>query len=223
MDANTTLAVAATSGTALTTLTLTAQAKALRAIEDVHLSYHGKGGIAEAVAEVERQVQSAGQHVYSLAVYASRQCETVDEAAKLFRDMCAFAEAKYKEQHDIENLRDALPTWATYKSNILRGITRYELDPVDYRSERQYRIAVDAKRDKDRTRRPREGPPEIKTPDEIGEFLQTTTVRNSLVGPVAELVFHVEALAHGKTQEALKILNATLTKLEPLVDPDKIH
>lgn len=222
MMTSTALTAASAAHHLATTLTAQAQARALRAIEDVHLSYYEKGGIRDTVEHLESQARSAGQHIYALAVYASKQTETVDEAADLFRQLCTFAEAAYKEQHEVENLRTALPTWATYKSNILRGMERFDLDPINYRSERQFRIASEDRAEKaDRPRR-REGP-QLASPDEIGEFLQTTAVRNSLVRPVADLVFHVEAVAHGKTQEALSILKATLTKLEPLVDPDKIN
>lgn len=222
MMTSTALTPAANPGTNVTTLSAAAQARALKAIQDVHLSYYQKGGIRDTIQELESQGRSAAQHLYSLAVYASRQTETVPEAADFFRELCSFAEASYKEEYDVENLREALPTWATLKSNILRGMTRHNLDPIDYRSERQFRIATDDRADKADRRRSREGP-EIKSPDEIGEFLQRTAVRNSLVGPVADLVFHVEAIAHGKTQEAVSILKATLTKLEPLVDPTKLN
>lgn len=222
MSTSTALTAAVARAAIPTTLSAAAQARALKAIEDVHLSYYEKGGIRDTINQLEEQGRSAGRHLYSLAVFASRQTQTVEEAAELFRDLCAFAEAAYKEEQNVENLREALPTWATLKSNLLRGMTRYNLDPINYRSERQFRIATDDRADKAGHRRSREGP-ELKSPDEIGEFLQRTAVRNSLVGPVADLVFHVEAIAHGRTQEAASILKATLTKLEPLVDPDKLN
>jgi hypothetical protein len=203
-------------------LSAAARTRALRAIEDVHEAYYGKGGIRDTAKQLEGQVNSTARVVYSLAVFASKQCETLEEAAELFREMCAYAEAEYKEQHGVDNLREALPTWATYKSNVLRGVTQYALDPVEYRSERQYRIAVDEKRGPRR----REGPeekPEQKDPEAIGEFLELTTMRTSLRRHVATLVHQAEIVARGKTQDAAAVLKEATDRLEPLIDPDKLN
>lgn len=202
-----------------TTLNAAAQARALRAIEDVHLAYYGKGGIRETADKLEKQTQSTAQVVYSLAVYASRQVETLEEAAKLFRELCAFAEAQYKEQHGVENLRDALPTWAVYKSTVLRGVTQFELDPVDYRSERQFRNAIESKAPKARAQEP----DELKPPDEIGAFLERTPMRSSLRIIVSDLVYHAEAIERGKTTEAAAVLRQTSDRLRELVDPSKLN
>lgn len=207
-------------------LTATAQAKALRAIEDVHLAYHGKGGINEMADRLKSRVQSAGQVVYGLAVFASRHTETVEEAAEYFREMCEFAEAEYKNQHGVDNIREVLPSWATYKSTILRGVTKFELDPIDYRSERQFRIAIDAKKPKDghgRARRGRDGPNEVLPLEAIGEFLESTAIRGSLQGLVSTLVLQAEAIARGNTPAAAEVLKEATKALEPLVDPSKLN
>jgi hypothetical protein len=199
-----------------------ARKKALRAIEEVHSAYYEKGGIRDTAKQLEGQVNSTARVVYSLAVYASEQSETLEEAAELFRSMCSFAEAEYKQQHDVDNLREALPTWATYKSNVLRGVTQYALDPVDYRSERQFRIAVDTKRGT--SRQPRTGQePEMKDPEAIDEFLELTVIRSSLRPHVATLVHLAEVVSRGKTQDAAAVLKEATDRLEPLIDQDKLN
>lgn len=206
-------------------LTATAQAKALRAIEDVHLAYHSKGGINDMAERLKSRVQSAGQVVYGLAVFASRHTKTVEEAADYFREMCEFAENEYKQQHGVDNIREVLPSWATYKSTILRGVTKFELDPVDYRSERQFRIAIEAQKPKDgRARRGRDGPNEVLPLEAIGEFLEErTAVRGSLQGLVSTLVLQAEAIARGNTPAAAEVLKEATKALEPLVDPAKLN
>jgi hypothetical protein len=205
-----------------TNLTPAQQAKALRVIEDVHLTYHGKGGVRELVEEAEKKVQSASQHVYSLAVYASKQSDSLEDAAALFRELCSFAEAAYKEQHGVDSVREALPTWAVYKSNVLRGVTQFGLDPVDYRSERQFRIAYEAKIPKVK-QRPSSRDPELRPPDDIAQFLETTPVRSLLRGPISDLVYRAEAIAYGKTSEAETVIKAAAEKLDRLVDRSKLN
>jgi ribosomal protein S7 len=212
-------AATAASPTHIVSLSDVARRKALRAIEDVHAAYYDKGGIRDTAKQLEGQVNSTARVVYSLAVYASSQCETLDEAAELFRSMCAFAEAEYKQQHDVDNLREALPTWATYKSNVLRGVTQYQLDPVDYRSERQFRIAVDTKRGTARQQREQ---PELKDPEAIDSFLEMTAIRSSLRPHVTALVHLAEVVSRGKTHDAAEVLKEATDRLTPLIDQEKL-
>lgn len=221
-----------------------AKQRAARAIENVHLAYYEKGGIREAEEQLESKRESAASHIYALAQYAAKTEKKRADQIALFLGMCKYAEERYKEEHDVTDLKDALPTWAVYKSNILRGVRQLELDPAEYRTERQFRTALLEKAktvtppatrkpaqraeprgtELDQAARPpvaREGPDE-KTPEDIDEFLAVTVHHDSLRVLLGQVLFEVENIQSDKVKDAEKILRRTMNELAPLVDQRKV-
>jgi hypothetical protein len=216
--------------TDLTISDLKAVAKrmASQAIENVHLAYYEKGGIRDTVTQLEGQLDSAARHVYSLAQYASKQFPNdLESAAHHFGVLCLYAETEYKREHEVENLREALPTWATYKSNVLRGL-RLGLDPSQFKTEKIFRSRTmeqisrtrgEPEKLSDEQREAiREGPPSLRDEREIEDFVATTVVPESLRTLLAQVVYAVEVVRPARVPQAEEILREAWQKLGSLTD-----
>jgi hypothetical protein len=205
---------------------------AARAIEDVHLAYYEKDGIRDTAAKLEGQVDSAAKHVYSLAQFASKAHPgNLETAAALFGTMCLYAENEYKREHEVENLREALPTWATFKSNVLRGL-RLGLDPREFKTEKIFRSrtmeAISRTRGEPeqlsdlRDDSARDGPPKQLDEAEIEDFVATTTVPETLRQLLSQVVYAVEVVKPARIRQAEEILRETWQKLGALTDKRRI-
>jgi hypothetical protein len=199
---------------------------ALRAIEDVHLAYYEKGGIRDTAQQLEGQLEGAAKVVFNLAVYASKQAPELPDAMRLFLDMCEYAEGQYKVQHEVENLRDALPTWAQYKTNVLRGM-RLGLNPGEHKTEKVFRSKtmelISRSRNvldsPDATQREGPGPePAMRTEEEIKDFVESTVIPDTLKQLVEQVVFAVEIIRPARVPQAEEILREAWQKLDSLVD-----
>lgn len=203
-------------------LSAAAKRKARRAIEDIHLAYNLKGGIRETEEKLAEQRSAAARNIFSLAVYASEQCRTRNDAITLFQDMCTDAEQFYKAEHKVENLKDALPTWAVIKSNILRGVRQFQLDPTEYRSEGAFRIAMQKKQQQ--LAAPAAAAAALEralSQDELDKMLATTITADTIRSLVAQIIFECEILRKNAKTEAEAILRNTSDSLAPLVDQRK--
>src|SRR5262245_45431355 len=109
-------------------LNRTQKVRAVRAIEGVHSVYHDADGIAQLEARLNEKKAAAAKHVYALAVFSMETSATRLKAIDLYLALCSHAESEYKTAHNVDSLSDALPTWKTFKSNILTGMRDYELD-----------------------------------------------------------------------------------------------
>lgn len=198
-------------------LSRAAKSRAARAIENVHLAYYEKGGIRDLEDKLGEQRGAAARHIFALAQYASETAEDLPEAIANFLGMCAYAEAKYKEDHDIVNLKEVLPTWAVFKSNILRGIRECGLDPIEYRSEGAFRIAVQ----KELEKKALPPPPPADWPS-IEDVLATTITQDSTRTLISQILFELGALKPSKRAEAEAILRETMDRLQPFVDQRKV-
>lgn len=204
-------------------LSRAAKMRASRAIEAVHVAYHEKGGIHQLELALDEKRGAAARHVYALAVFAAEQHTKRAAAIALFLGMCQYAEAQYKAEHEVANLKDALPTWAVFKSNILRGMREYELDPREHRSEGAFRIAMQKAEPTERSnvaQLPTRA--HIAPPDEIDKFLTTTTVRPTLRTLLAQIIFECETLKPSSMKHAEDVLRAAMDQLAPLVDQRKV-
>lgn len=195
-----------------------ARRKARRAIEDVHLAYNVKGGIRETEEKLAEQRSAAARNLFSLAVYASEQARTRNDAIVLFQNMCMDAETFYKTEHQVENLKDALPTWAVIKSNILRGVRQFQLDPSEYRSEGAFRVAMQKKQQQQTALITHDRP---MSQDDLDKMLSATITANTMRSLLAQIVFECEALKKNAKPEAEAILRNTADSLAPLVDQRK--
>lgn len=204
-------------------LKLPARRVATKAIENVHLAYYVKGGIRATVETLQTQLASASHHVFAIAKYAAKaHSDSLEQATALYIAMCEYAEQAYKQEHEVENLREALPTWATYKSNILRGL-RSGLNPLEFRTEKVYRsktmeLVSRAPRDPE----PRAGPQAVLEPDELETLVSSTAVPDALKQLVAQVVFAAEVVNVRKLEQAEEILREAWQRLGALTDKRKL-
>lgn len=197
-------------------LTRSAKARAARAIEDVHLAYYAKGGIRDLEGKLSEQKGAASRHIFALAIYASENAETLEEAIAQFQALCAYAEARYKQEHDVVNLKEVLPTWAVFKSNILRGMREYGLDPIEYRSEGAFRVAM--QRQQERLGLP--SPPKL-TQRAIDKALSTTVTYGPVRTLLSQILFECQSLKRSKQKDAEAVLRETIARLSQFVDQHK--
>jgi len=197
-------------------LTRSAKARAARAIEDVHLAYYAKGGIRDLEDKLSEQKGAASRHIFALAIYASENAETLEEAIAQFQALCAYAEARYKQEHDVVNLKEVLPTWAVFKSNILRGMREYGLDPIEYRSEGAFRVAM--QRQQEQLGLP--SPPKL-TQRAIDKALSTTVTYGPVRTLLSQILFECQSLKRSKQKDAEAVLRETMARLSQLVDQRK--
>jgi hypothetical protein len=229
-----------TVATVLDVLTKAAKAKATDAIDKIHQAYFVKGGIRDTTDVLRGQVEKASDVIFSLAQFATRQSKgDLPAAVAVFGAMCSFAEAHYKKEHEVENLKEALPVWATFKSNILGGMNS-ELSPLDFKSEYDFRKArmekvresvgvslpppttegtVLAAAAIERKSQPA-GPVGM---DEIDQWLGSTAIHDSLRVLLANVILSVEYIRRAKVGDAEAILRETGDRLAGLVDKRKIN
>ena len=198
-------------------LTRSAKARAARAIEDVHLAYYAKGGIRDLEDKLSEQKGAASRHIFALAIYASENAETLEEAIAQFQALCAYAEARYKQEHDVVNLKEVLPTWAVFKSNILRGMREYGLDPIEYRSEGAFRVAM--QRQQAQLALP--SPPKL-TQRAIDKALSTTVTYDPVRTLLSQILFECQSLKRSKQKDAEAVLRETMDRLSQFVDQRKV-
>lgn len=201
-------------------LSRSAKMRASRAIENVHLAYYQKGGMRDTADKLREQGQSVAKEIFALARFASEQARNRETAIALFSEMCRYAEDSYKREHEVENMREALPTWATLKSNVLRGVRDYALDPTEFRSEGAFRVAMQKKQ---QAALPAPaGEPRRLTSDELDKLLATTVQLDSVRGLLAQVVFECEMLRKSSAPKAVHVLRKTMDSLAPLVDQRRV-
>jgi hypothetical protein len=206
-------------------LSRAAKARAYKAIENVHRDFYLKGGLRDTAEKLVKQRDASAQHIFDLAKFASSECRKRDDAILLFKSMCDYAEEKYKQEHDVVNLKDALPNWATYKSHILRGVRDYQLEPRQHRSVGAFRIAIQKQQQQATESVPAlpNQAARMLTADELDRMLSTTIRLDSVRQQVAQVLFICENLRKGGTQKALEVLRSTADALAPFVDQRKIQ
>lgn len=214
-------------------LKVPARRLAAKAIESVHLAYYEKGGIRDTAAALTGQLLSAGQHVFALARHAAKENpKSIEQAASMFADMCEYAEQTYKSEHDVDNLREALPTWATYKSNVLRGL-RAGLNPLEHKTEKVYRSKTMELVSRTRTHTGDEAAsadsgaragsaPRMQTEQELVGMVSTTAIPDTLKQLVAQVVYAAEVVNVRRIEQAEEILREAWQKLGALTDKRKL-
>lgn len=99
---------------------------AIRIIEAMFDAYTKRGG----VAEMEQKLRAATEGskglaagIYDLSQTAYRLGQGSPRMVKAyFQAICRDGESAFKEKHQIENLKDVLPCWIVYKSEIIRAV-----------------------------------------------------------------------------------------------------
>jgi len=106
---------------------------AAKTMETMFRAYHAKGGVAEMEAKLEQKRSGLAQGIFELAVTAARLGDKkLSWTEAYFKAICKAAETEFKETHaDVENIKEALPCWPVFKSEILRAIND-GLSPADF-------------------------------------------------------------------------------------------
>jgi ferritin-like metal-binding protein YciE len=94
-----------------------------------------KGGYMDIKKKLEEKEAGLSGHIYALAKIASKLCHSQtrgkyqsDVCVAYFQALCKVAENHLKEKasdelgHTIENVKDVLPVWPVFKSNIKRNM-----------------------------------------------------------------------------------------------------
>lgn len=220
-------------------LNATMKRRAGLAIENTYSEYRKDGGVADLEKKLEAAHGSCSKHIFNLCSFVVKQADDLSDGTKQFAAVCVYAEAQLKEKHQIENVKDALPVWGVYKSNLLRGM-RLGLDPSSFDSEGAFRAAT---MDEVRSRGPQlvdrdvdeteedEGPqitmrpsaPQTVNIEQAEMLVESSTIIAPLKALVARLVVETEYIRKGKEREAVRILTEAVDALHALVDQRKIR
>lgn len=203
---------------------LTSQAKrrAALAIENTRKAYE----------ELEAVEQKCSSYIFGLAQFAVETCPKKKQPAELFGALCAYAEAQYKERFNVVNLKEALPVWSVYKSNIMAGM-RLGLNPMDYSTEWEFRKATAEKRKPTLvqsnevtqgsvTRLPALPMRPVRFEQAEKAVLGLMIRSSSLQQLLTRLLVEAEYVKKGKEDEAEQILTEAVTRLSTLIDQRRI-
>lgn len=215
-------------------LTVPARRRAGLAIENTHKEYTKPNGLRALEQRIEEAQVKCSQHIFELAKFAFRTDGI--EPEEHFTDLCSFAEDQFKKRHKVDNVKDVLPVWAVFKSNINRGI-KQGLDPNGFKTEWEFRKATMEEiretnggnagggESEPQTRTPRQTqgsrPTPVNVPD-VEEWVGSTTIHSSLQVLVARLVVEAEYIRKGRGKEAENILREAIGALSKLIDKRKI-
>lgn len=200
------------------------------AIENTHKEYVRAGGLRELQDKAVKAEQKSSTYIYALARHAF-ESPNVEDPDELFNAMCRYAEEQFKTKHSVENVKDAIPPWATFKSNINRGI-RLGLKPNDYPSEWEFRKAVaeeansttgSANRSAAAPSPPaNEGPKTLSAP-QADDWIETTTIHKKLRDSITNIVVEAEFIRPDSIDEAREILADASRKLAALIDRRRVR
>lgn len=210
-------------------LTAVEKRRAGTAIEYTFRDYTRDGGLRELQEKTNEADQSCAGHIYSLALFSTKQSKNLEDAAVRFGDMCDYAEAGYKKKHEVENLKDVLPVWSVYKSNILRGM-RLGLNPAEHATEGAFRTAVGeslrqavrASTDEVDTAASGSKQDTRLTMGDADDLLDSTNIHEGLRALVAKLMIEAEYVKRGREAEAEAIVQRAVEELGELVDRRRI-
>lgn len=209
-------------------LTATEKRRAGTAIEYTFREYSREGGLKELQTKAGEAEQSCSAHIYSLAQFAVKNSKNLSTATEKFQEMCSYAEAGYKDKHGVANLKDVLPVWSVYKSNIIRGM-KLGLSPLDHETEGAFRIAVgeclrqaagSSTGDVDRTE-PAKQDTRL-TVEDADDLLDNTNIHEGLRQLVAQLMIEAEYVRRGREEQAQAIVRKAVAELAELVDRRRI-
>ena len=218
-------------------LNATMKRRAGLAIENTYSEYRKEGGIADLEVRLAKAHEGCSKHIFNLCAFVVKQADDLSDGTKQFAAVCVYAEAQLKEKHQIENVKDALPVWGVYKSNLLRGL-RLGLDPSSFDSEGAFRAATmeevrakgptlvtEDEDDEDDTPHITMRPSEPRTVniEQAEMMVESSTIIAPLKALVARLVVETEYIKRGKEREAVRILTEAVDALHALVDQRKIR
>jgi hypothetical protein len=198
------------------------KATAVRAITAFDKDYLAEGGAHELEHQLSEAKDGLAARIYRLAIAARRKAKNLEQTQVLFKDACAFAETRYKQQHGIANVAERIPSWSQFKSRILRAM-RHGLDPSKYRSERMLREALGKVLSGKGAGPPKEGAGGGHAgPADVDAWLETTGVHSAIRVTLSRLVVAAEYIKPASRAKAEAILVAAAAELSKLVDQRKI-
>jgi hypothetical protein len=202
-------------------LTTIDKRRAGTAFEYTLRDYTREGGLHDLEQKVEAATTKCSSYIFSLAQFASRQKKNIATATEHFSELCLYAETSYKTKNNVENLKDVLPVWSVYKSNILRGM-RAGFDPAEYGSEGAFRnVGEPSERSSVPATTPAK-PNQTVTIETAGDLFGTTSIRSSMQMLLARLVVEAEFVRKGREKEAEQIVQKCVADLNALVDKRRI-
>jgi hypothetical protein len=98
------------------------------------LAFKAIDAMISAYEPIAARLLKIAEPMYKLAVLAAQLGKSVPEYTQAyFKELCKHSEAHAKEAHAVDNLKDLLPCWSVFKSEINRAIEG-GLDPKDFNS-----------------------------------------------------------------------------------------
>jgi hypothetical protein len=95
----------------------------------------------KAYQPIAAKLEGLATGIFELCLVAAKLGKGVPEYTQAyFKEMCKSAEAHYKEAQGIDNVKDRLPCWAVFKSEINRAIDS-GLNPANFDSYTAFREA----------------------------------------------------------------------------------
>jgi hypothetical protein len=183
--------------------------------------------LEKAYEDRETAYQTAGQYIYNLAQYAAEVAPKKHEPLLVFRAMCGYAEVQFKERRGVSNLKQALPVWTVYKSNISAGFS-FGLDPRDFTTEWEFRKALNEARapslSHEVTKLPSDAvtKPQRMTQEVATDVFRQTTISQPLQTLLARLVLEADYIRKNREEEAIAILRRALGELNELLDMRRV-
>jgi hypothetical protein len=194
---------------------------AVAAINGFDEAYFADGGYAEVQTELDTKREGVASHIYKLATKACDDSANLKEALVVFRGACAYAEDRYKEKHEISNVKTRMPAWAQFKSRIVRSM-KFGLDPREFGSERSLRDALSTairdRAEKERLKAERNRAKITQIDDWMGE----TGVHTRLQLVMRKLILEAGYVRPSKRKEAEAILQTAADGIALLVDQKAI-
>jgi len=158
----------------------TIEKRACEAFVNTFNEAHAEGGFLELNDKAREAKQGLSQHIYGLAVQIDKDGKNVD----VFLEACKAAERKMKDELNIGSIKDELPPWTQFKSNI-KAAWKAGIRPGQFPNEQKQRQALQE------ARKAEKDASEGSAPSETGESqsqTEGTTIPKELAQPLEEMI-----------------------------------
>lgn len=189
-----------------------------KGIEAIDATYKLQGELTSLANTLEDRTVTASEHIYGLARWAMGEHRDPAQGVQLFSAICADAEATLKARLGVKNLKDALPVWSVFKSNVMRGL-RLGLDVTEHKTEWEFREAV-----REHVNANRAAPePKTATAEDMTEFLGSTTIAAPLQFLLTQINLEAEYVKPANVKKAQELMRTFAEDLRALIDVRRIQ